>query len=687
MALSSMAQTLVSQATVGMGNQVLDLSVFPESLRSNIEQLQATCKDPEDAFLQSVALVVTNEQSNQSLEVNSFSIEQMELYGKIQSGEVTIEKPAKGSKATSAKGKGKSTKGAKAKDAAADAAASAADGAAADGAAKEKIDPAKLATQMRKHKGPMPIQFYGANLPPAHSLTFWHLFKHIPNNDYGNMVPYCVFEKMSHYPLRFYNVNSRFVHYLRMFFTPYSSDYNRLFSPIMLQEAILKCLAPNVYFLLPWIDPKFAKQLSKSILRSPLWDLNDPSRIDYMAIFEQVSGEDAAGIFVKLRHTNLEMSRQVAQQFFDKQDESTRLTMAQATFINLSIEDEPWLCAKVATEESEKVRLMLFKALCEIPGTQFGQRCGELVRQYLSYDPDANTWQLSEIDVDDPQFQALGIRVPAQVKHKHRSDDCMIKLLEATPWSVYCELAQSTDPEVVVQRWKDFKCNVALPLLHFSTNANKLTATSIYASRDVAAARAFVKLNTERRVSKSEWKAGWHLDEMKVLLLLDVPERIEALKAINAKQTIYACSDVLQLPEESIRHEPVDTNWLLALLGQNPDFPNYEHIALYPDFIYWLPISSLDWFKEQCALFMQKRDELGEQSTELTLKIEAMKKKRSLEVYYERMELEAKQSRIGERWTAYNRARAIFDNLYNSVAVNGSLPTMDDIRAAAKAEQ
>lgn len=253
---SPVTEQLVAQALLGTSHKVLDLNVFPSDMRQNAENIMASSDTQESNFLKLAALVLSNNQTSTDVEVNSFSLEQIDLYQKALQLDLNEHKNSK------AAGKGGAKRTRKSKSTTEQdlpnqvtLTTESTESSEQPLSTIDKATTKAILATVKKHKGPMPLPVCPEDNRPVFPKSVENLLCEFPHEyDEHKVVLFNVMQQLSSHNMRFSK------ECWQKLVTLFKGNYRILdysFSSVMCQELLIKCGGPCFLYMLPIYLPKY----------------------------------------------------------------------------------------------------------------------------------------------------------------------------------------------------------------------------------------------------------------------------------------------------------------------------------------------------------------------------------------------------------------------------------------------
>lgn len=417
---NSMQQALTSLAWLGTAAKTPKLEDYPAELQPVISKIMASAADPENAFYQIVNVAVAYQQSLEELKLNSFSLEQME---KLQRFKSTLAQHKQSMSAASNDGTssslgtagGASTLSAASPDTSLSTAASTSSATslpttattAATMLAQSESDPEleQLLAKFNMHTWPKP-------LPESANLT-----EKIMPDEISQMLLRIADLSCADFLLWFlrklgkcpYVMDAKYIVSLGKLFYATNKFHLKtagqfyLAPDFMIRELLYKFGGSGLRYMLPHLD----REATSAFLYSPYLEDGD---LNYDLLFEKGTAAEKLGMFLKLRWSDPELSREIFTKYQQDLSADERADFVCAFDVNLSLDDEPLLMKLIKMSRIKRIRDYAVYRLRNLRGSHYAQLCAQQARNCISYD-ETKGWNIETFAYTD-ELKALGVIDP-----------------------------------------------------------------------------------------------------------------------------------------------------------------------------------------------------------------------------------------------------------------------------------
>lgn len=694
MQLSPYLHSLIGQALIGTDKQIFDYDLVPDGLRQAVEAIASQESDPSVILLKQASLILNTDKANATAQLNSFAVSTMAEYqqalvsnevqklsevakSKLQSKDQTnlasqssvqflahvqSKSVSQVQKETSLQLSQESTedkvatnhshvkdtgdtKGTGDTDNSLSLSTQSAQGANAS-KGQETILNKALLNKIKNSKSPVPLLVDSTSSLPYFPEKVGKLIKSASIDQSGNLL-FWLLTKLSAYNMQLNPVQAcaLFANFFSCgqpkskinFAMPRFGEVTsaELFSRFMLQELMFKVGGASLSYLLSCcvvnnygsIWPQLAYQSCLLGLSTKDWD-------DAL-IFSRVNISESQGIFLKLRWTNPDLSRELILKKVKRLKPEQGMEMVLLMRHNLSMDDVPCLTQLMLKDKDWWCISKARDVLNLLPETPQAQLCAKLCFKYLHFD--GAKWQLTPIEFDEAtkaQLESLGLhRRVAVLSVEERNRQALTVLLEGMTWADLRSLAQTDSDEEALKRWATFHKTLNLyPADGYKINM--LLGRRIALSRDKSAVWAF--LHNSFMISGCADVVG------SLLMVLSLEQRMEYLKERCFKFNYLDVSWFVELNDCPFDFKTLDDKWSLALLDAILEgvmvqcSVNIENAHLLGMF---LSYDCVDVLETKLASYKQQQEELKNKLNKLqSLEAKLFKKPLSADTIREKLD-------------------------------------------------
>lgn len=456
MHLKAYLQSLIGQALLGTDRAVLDCSLLPDNLRQTVEDIAKQGHDAPTTLLQQIAFVISNDRSNQTLEVNSFSLPKTAQYQSLVHKQTN-------------QGGGKS----KTKKVALSA------------------DEQELLDAVQAHNIPVPLLPVTFLSNPslqqvANPVSFLPTFPQAINDlvkqteaDPTGFMLFWLLKNLSVYNMQFSVDMTAFLYNAYMHLIPEHRSWGlgmNFLSRYMLQELLVKVGGSSLRYLIQLTSKNktavlLCEQMESLAANNELKYLEVESKtgtsaelnLDYVSLFKKASLEDAIGLLVKFRWTNPALSRELLPVKLQRCSLENRAYYLRQVGLNLSLDDEQFLIQELLADTNNECREVVGNLLRAIRSPQYSAMCLALCSKHLSFD--GKYWHLQGLEYN-AESDALGIiKLGLDLSQDDHCKRLLVSLLDSLTWEDLCKLAQSPKNDIpqTFYQWRKLNQSPDIP--------------------------------------------------------------------------------------------------------------------------------------------------------------------------------------------------------------------------------